>query len=122
MEIPTPKTSYIAPILTIPKGPISTAEEFTDFGEDAIVSLGQYFWSRKEKVVVNNGSKRLREGPFKHGSVPNKIIWKTASTYVKHEALETVAAMQALIGENFYSVSFINKEVEEKEKELQRSK
>ena len=70
-----------------------------DFGEDAVVSLGQYFWSRKEKVVVKKGSKRSREGTFKQGSVPNQIVSKRASNDVKQKYLETVAAMGSFVVE-----------------------
>ena len=93
-----------------------------NFGEDAVVSLGQYFWSRKEKAMDKKGSKRSREGTFKQGSVPNNIIWKRASIDVKQEAVKTVAAMGYFARENFDSVSLLNKELEEREKVLQRSK
>ena len=71
MSIPTLDASQPAPIVTISKGTISIAEEGDDFGDDAVVSLGEYFWSRKEKVLVKKGSKRSREGTFNQGSVPN---------------------------------------------------
>ena len=45
-----------------------------DFGEDAVVSLGKYFWSRKEKDVVKKVSKSSKEGAIKKGSVPNQVI------------------------------------------------
>ena len=53
------------PLVVIHEGTISTPDEMADFGEEVVVSLGQYFWSRKEKVVVKKGSKRSREGTFK---------------------------------------------------------
>ena len=43
------------------------------------------------------------------------IVWKRASNNVKKEALETVGAMGSFAGENYDSVSFPNKEFEEKE-------
>ena len=72
--------------------------------------------------MVKKGSKRSREFTFKQGSVPNYIIWKRASNDVKKEALEIAAAMGDFAGENYDSFSFLNKEVEEKEEELHRSK
>ena len=41
---------------------------------------------------------------------------------VKHDALETAASMGAFARENYDSVSQLNKEMEEKEQELQKSK
>ena len=63
---------------------------------------------------MKKGSKRSREGTFKQGSVPKQIIWKRASTNVKHEALETTASMGAFAGANYGSVSSLNKEIEVK--------
>ena len=49
-------------------------------------------------------------------------MWKRTYIGVKQEALETAAAMGSFAGENYDSVSMLNKEVEEKEKEMQNSK
>ena len=102
----------------IPEETISAIDEMVDFSEDAVVSLGKYFWCRKEKVVVKKGSKRSREGTFKKGSLPNQIIWKRTSNDVKQEALESATALGSFARDNYYSVSLLNKEVEEKEQEL----
>ena len=40
-------------------------EEMTHFGEDVIVSLGKYFWSKKYKTIVKKGAKRTKEGRLK---------------------------------------------------------
>ena len=47
---------------------------------------------------------------------------KRDSNDVKQEALETAATMGAFTGGNYDSISLLNKEVEEKEQELQKSK
>ena len=47
--------------------------------------------------------------------MPNQIIWKSASTDFKQEALESTTAMGAFTGENYDSISLLNKEVEKKE-------
>ena len=76
MEIPTPKNSHPAPIVEILEGTISTTYEMVDFGEDAVVSLGKYFWSRKEKDVIKKGSKRSihrRDFQARFGSQPNCV-------------------------------------------------
>ena len=50
--------------MIVHEGTISTSEEMVDFGEDAVVSLGKHFWSRKDKAVVKNGYKITRESTF----------------------------------------------------------
>ena len=122
MEIPTLETCQPEPLMTIHEGTIFTSEEMTYFGEDVVVSLGKYFWSRKDKAVVKNGYKRTRESTFNQGVVQNQIIWKRDSFDTKQESLDTEAAMGAFDGANFNSVSQLNKELEEKEQELQKSK
>ena len=34
----------------------SSSEVIADFGEDAVVSMGKYYWSKKDKVVVKRGA------------------------------------------------------------------
>ena len=60
---------------------------------------------------MKKGSKRSREGTFKKGKVPNQIIWKRESTDVKHEDLETKNSMGDFVGDNYDSVSSLNKEI-----------
>ena len=56
------------------------------------------------------------------GVVQNQIIWKRDSSNTKQESLYTTASMGASVVANFDSVYQINKELEEKEHELQNSK
>ena len=86
---------------------ISTKEEMANFGEDVVVYLGKYFWSRKEKVVVKKGAKRTREGTVK--KVPTQIISKSDFSNTKHDALKTTTAMEAFARENYDSISQLNK-------------
>ena len=116
MNIPIPETSHDAPSVIIHEGTISTTDEMADFGEDAVISLGQYFWSRKEKVVVKKGTKRSREGTLVHGTIPNQVIWKMASIVFKQKSLETTTTMGAFGGANKDSVSSLNKEIEMKKR------
>ena len=93
--------------MTVREGTISTIEEMENFGEDAVVSLGKYFWSRKYKSIVNKGAKRTREGTAK--KVPSQIIWKRDSSDIKQGALDTTIAMGDFAGANFDQVSQLNK-------------
>ena len=72
-----------------------------DFGVDAVVSLGKYFWSRKDKAVVKKGAKRTREGTVKQVSTPSQIIWKRDSSDTKEGSLDTTTAMGDFVGANF---------------------
>ena len=54
--------------------------------------------------------------------MPNKIIWKRSSKNVKQKTLETTASMGSFVGDNYDSVSSLNKEIEMKEQELQKIK
>ena len=83
MQIHVPETPQPAPIVAILEKTLSTTEDIANFGEYVFISFEQYFWRRKDKVVVRKGSKRSREGTFEHGSVPNQIIWKRESSNVK---------------------------------------
>ena len=48
-----------------------------DFGEDVVVSLGKYFWSKKEKEIIKKRTKRTREGTLKHLPALNQVVWRT---------------------------------------------
>ena len=49
-------------LVTVSKISTPVVEEIEDFGNDVVVSMGEYFWSKKEKVAVNKGTKRAIEG------------------------------------------------------------
>ena len=93
-----------------------------NFGEDAVVSLGKYFWSKKNKAILNKGSKRTREGTLKHLPGFDQIVWRTNSRNGNEGALDTTAAMQAFAGANYNSVSQLTKDLLSKEQELQKSR
>ena len=82
-----------------------------DFGEDAVVSLGQYFWSSKEREVIKKGTKISREETTKHGLYLDHIIWKRDSYDIRQGSLDIVTAMGAFAGANFDSVSQLKNEV-----------
>ena len=69
-----------------------------DFGEDAVVFLGKYFWSKKEKAILKKGSKRIREGTLKHVPTLDQIVWRTDDPNEKQGALDTTATMGAFAG------------------------
>ena len=53
------------PLVAAQEETISTSKEMEDFGEDVVVSLGKYFWSKKDKAVMKKGTRRTREGAAK---------------------------------------------------------
>ena len=80
MEVPISQ-SQPNPLVNVQEGTISAIEEMEGFRKDVVVSLGKYFWSRKEKDVVKKGAKRTKEGTIKR--VPSQIIWKSDSSETK---------------------------------------
>ena len=49
-------------LVTIQPKMNSSSEVIADFGEDAVVSMGKYYWSKKDKPVVKRGSNKARHG------------------------------------------------------------
>ena len=121
IPIPTPPDSQPVSLVTVSEVSTLIGDHISDFGDDAVVSLGENFQSRKEKVVVKKGTKRSREGTLVHGTIPNQVIWKMASIVFKQKALETTTTMGAFGGANKDSVSSLNKEIEMKKRNCRSS-
>ena len=62
IPIPTHIVSQPVPLVTASEMSTPTVEATEKFGEDAMVSIGEYFSSKSKKVVVKKGYKRAREG------------------------------------------------------------
>ena len=52
----------------------SSSEVIADFGDNAVVSMGKYYWSKKDKVVVKRGAKKARQGSGKHVPSLGQVI------------------------------------------------
>ena len=89
-----------------------------DFGEDAVLSLGKYFWSKKDKAILKKASKRTREGTPKHLPGFDQIVWRTDAPNEKEGALDTTAVMGVFAGDNYNLVSQLTKYILTKEQEL----
>ena len=89
-----------------------------DFGKDVVVSLGKYFWSIKDKAVMKKGTKRTSECMVEHVPTLNQVIWNLDSHDIRKGDLNIVTSMGAFAGANFYSVSELNKDFQDKEEEL----
>ena len=93
-----------------------------DFGEDAVVSLGKYFWSKKDKAILKKGSKRTRDGTLKHVLGFDQIVWRTDAPNEKEGELDTVVVMGAFAGANYNSLSQLTKDILSKEHEIQKER
>ena len=91
------------------------SEEMSDFGEDVVVSLGKYFWSKKEKAIIKKGTKRTREGTLKHLLALNQFLWRNYAPNVRQGALDTTTAIGDLARANYDSVSHLHKDLLDKE-------
>ena len=75
------------------------------FGEDVLVSMGKYYWSKKDKYVIKRGAKKIRETSTQHMHALSQVLWKSNTPYIKQGALDTIAAMGAFAGANYNSIS-----------------
>ena len=80
-------------LVTIHQQSISSSEVIMDFGEDAVVSFGKYYWSKKDKVVVKRGAMRAIEISGKNVCAIGEVIWKADRSDMQQEAVDTVASM-----------------------------
>ena len=71
---------------------------------------------------MKKGNKRVREGTIKWVPALNQVIWKSISPDIKQGALDTTTTMGAFTGANIDSVSQLNKDILEKEQEIQNIK
>ena len=108
-------------LVTIQHEMNSSSEMKADFGEDAVVSMGKYYWSKKDKAVVKRGAKKARQGSRKHVPALGQVIWKEDTSDLPQGAVDAVAAMGVFAGANFNLVSQLSLALGEKEKELQSS-
>ena len=97
---------------------ISSSKVMAYFGEDVVVSMGKYYWSKKDKAVVKRGAKKAREGWAKHAVALGQVIWKADTSDIQQEAMDTTASMGVFVGANFNSISQLSLALGEKEKEL----
>ena len=62
LSIPIPlNQNQIGPLVIVQHQTTSSLEVMAYFGDDAVVSMGKYYWSKKDKAVVKKGAKRERE-------------------------------------------------------------
>ena len=84
ISVEIPFSQYQLVLLVTPlQETISASEGMTYFGEDVVVSLGKYFWSKKDKAVMKKRTRRMREGKIKHVPSLNQIIWNSNSLDIK---------------------------------------
>ena len=109
-------------LVTIQQEMNSSSEVRAYFGEDAVVSMGKYYWSKKDKAVVKRGSKKARHGLGKHVSTLGQVIWKADTSNLPQEAVDAATAMGVFTGANFSTISQLSLAFGEKEKELDKLK
>ena len=110
------------PSTTRQKETLSASEEMEYFKEDVVVSLGKYFWRKKDKAIMKKGVQRTKEGILKQVPSLNQVVWRTDAPNVKQGALDTTTSMGDFVGENYDLVSRLNKDLLDKEWELSKAK
>ena len=121
IDIPLNQTQS-DPLVSIHQQIISSSEVIANFGEDAVVSFGKYYWSKKDKAVVKRGLKKARHGSGKDVSALGQVIWKADTSNLPQEAMDSVVAMGVFARSNFNTVSQLSLDFGEKEKELDKLK
>ena len=92
IDIPLNQTQS-DPLVSVHQQSISSFEVIVDFGEDAIVSFGKYYWSKKYKAVVKRGAKRARQSSGINVPAIGEVIWKANTSDMQQGALDTAIAM-----------------------------
>ena len=93
-----------------------------DFGEDVVVSMRKYYWSKKEKSVIKRGAKRKRESSTKQMPPLSHVLWKSDTPDIKQGALDTTTSMGVFVGVNYDSISQLSVILTDKEQELQKTR
>ena len=121
IDIPLNQTQT-DPLVTIHQQSISSSEVIADFGEDALVSFGKYYWSKWDKDVVKMGAKRAIESLAKNVLAIGEVIWKAYTSDMKQGVVGTEASIKVFAAANFQSVSQLSLALGEKQKELEKAK
>ena len=83
---------------------------------------GNTFGAGKISLWLKRDPREQGNAHSSRGYPKTRLFVKGDSSNTKQEALDTTIAIGAFVGANFDSVSQLNKELEEKEQELQKSK
>ena len=81
------------PLVSYHQQRISSSEFITDFGEDAVVSFGKYYWSKNYKAMVKRGAKRAKEILGINVPAIGEVIWKADASHMQQGAVDTAATM-----------------------------
>ena len=100
IDIPLNQTQS-DPLVSVHQQIISSFEVITDFGEDAVISFGKYYWSKKDKVVVKRGAKRGRESSGKNVFSICEVLWKGDTSDMQQGVVDTATAMGVFARANF---------------------
>ena len=97
----------------------STVEEKTYFGEEFVVVLGDYCFTKRQKAIVKRSSKRSEECQCMEEPISRKIIWNSSSDDPQGGSMEVEATMGYFVGGNYDFVSIVSKFIdEEKERNV----
>lgn len=98
-------------VVTAGADPPSSSLELkrTDEGDDAVVSLGDYFFSKSRKGVIKKPSKRPRlEEASSKEPLDQLMVWSITDKDPQKIATKTASVLGAFAGANFATVSDLN--------------
>ena len=74
MSMPPPTITQTSSLVSTVIGTFSFTDSRDEFDEDIIISLGDCYYSKSNKVVVRKGKKRSRDQGGMDASVANQIV------------------------------------------------
>ena len=114
MDIPTQTSSLISIGINIP--PIDEVKD--EFNEDFLVSLGQYRYSKAEKVVVRWGKKRGRVPNDVDMPMVNEVLWTSQSNDPQYYATYVTFVLGTFTGANMDAINSLNREFDKQKAEI----
>ena len=69
-------SSLVSPVI----GTSSCTKSKSEFDEDIVIYLGDYFYIKFDKAVVKNGKKRSKDQGGMEASLTNQIVWTQQSS------------------------------------------
>ena len=109
-------------LVSIVVGTFSATESTEEFNEDIVISLGDYYYSKYDKLVVKKGKKRGRDQSDIDTSITNQTVWTQQSGDPQLDDAETATDLGSFIGVNFHAVNTLNIEFDRRKEEISKLK
>ena len=103
-------------------GTSASTEPRDELDEDIVISLGDYYYSKSDKVVVKKGKRRTRDQSGMDSYVTNQIVWTQQSSDPQVDVVDTATALGAFTGANLHAVITLSMEFDRRKEEIRNIK